>query len=83
MIRHITSIPAEEWGMSRRLCNLQSLFVKLRARYGDGDDVVEEVRRELRSEEERETQSMALQAQQPPPLAARTQSSDGRAGPLL
>lgn len=83
MIRHITSIPAEEWGMSRRLCNLQSLFVKLRARYGDGDDVVEEVRRELRSEEERETQSMALQAQQPPPLAARTRSFDGRSGPLL
>ena len=83
MIRHITSIPAEEWGMSRRLCNLQSLFVKLRARYGDGDDVVEELRREVRCEEERETQSMALQEQQPPPVAGRTRASDGRSGTLL
>jgi hypothetical protein len=71
--------------MSRRLCNLQNLFVKLRARYGDGDNLVEEIRRELQCCQERESQLQALlEIQQPlPPVIGRTRASDGRSRLLL
>jgi hypothetical protein len=61
------------------------LFEKLRARYGDHDDLVEETRQELQACEERESQMQALLESQVPPATAmrRSHTPDGRFKALL